>query len=80
MDRMLTISEASSKYKISKSTLYRLIKNDPHFPWQNVGEKKKFILSDPLIKRWLAQRSVKQEIIKLPSHTVIIRRFINGKK
>ncbi|MFP5387568.1 MAG: hypothetical protein ACLGHN_15945, partial [Bacteriovoracia bacterium] len=68
------------KYKISRSTLYRLIKNDPNFPWQNVGEKKKFILSDIQIKHWLANRSIKQEIIKFPSHTVVIRRFIHGKK
>lgn len=80
MNRNLTVREASQKYKISKTTLYRLIRNDPHFPWSNIGEKKKFILSDSLLKRWLAQRSVKQEIIKLPSQTIIIRRFINGQK
>lgn len=80
MDRMLTINEAASKYKISKTTLYRLIRSDPQFPWQNVGEKKKYILSDPLLKRWLAKRSARQEIIKLPSHTIVIRRFINGIK
>lgn len=80
MEQMLTIREASLKYRISMSTLYKLIHSDPQFPWNNIGKKKKYILSDPLIKLWLAQRSIKQEIIKLPSQTIIIRRLINDLK
>jgi len=80
MSRKLTIIEVAQQYKISKSTLYRLIKSDPQFPWFNVGEKKKFIILEDQLKRWMFQRSIKQEIIKLPSQTIVIRRFINGKQ
>lgn len=80
MNRMLTINEVAQQYRISKSTIYRLIRSDPQFPWLNIGEKKKFILFEDQLKRWLHQRSIKQEIIKLPSQTIVIRRFINGQK
>jgi predicted DNA-binding transcriptional regulator AlpA len=80
MDQLITIKEASLKYRISRSSLYRLIRDDPQFPWQNVGAKKKLVVSEILLKRWIAHRSIKQEIIKLPSQTILIRRFINGSK
>ncbi|MFY7994175.1 MAG: helix-turn-helix transcriptional regulator [Bacteriovoracaceae bacterium] len=80
MNRTLTINEVAQQYRISKSTIYRLIRNDPQFPWLNIGQKKKFILFEDQLKRWLHQRSIKQEIIKLPSQTIVIRRFINGEK
>lgn len=78
MDRFLTIKETALRFKVSKSSLYRLIRGDPTFPSRNIGHKKKFVIREADLADWLASRSIREEIIKLPSHTVVIRRIRNG--
>lgn len=80
MDRFLTVKDTALKFKVSKSSLYRLIRGDPTFPSRNIGNKKKFVIRESDLTEWLETRSIKEEIIKLPSHTVIIRRIRNGKE
>jgi predicted DNA-binding transcriptional regulator AlpA len=69
-----TIKEISETYKISKSSLYRLSKDDPTFPAFNIGLKKKIVINHTEFKVWIKSRNIKEEIFKLPTGTIYIRR------
>lgn len=77
---LATIKEISEQFKISKSSLYRLSKEDPSFPAFNIGLKKKIVINVSELKLWIENRNIKEEVIKLPSGTIWIRRKTYEKK
>jgi len=76
MDEYLTIKEVSKKYKISISSLYKLSKLDPSFPAVNIGLKKKIVVNKSNFIQWINHKNFKEELIRLPSNTIIFRRRI----
>jgi AcrR family transcriptional regulator len=81
MKNYLTIREVAELLGISKSSIYRIIHSDPKFPVLNAGVTKKFICDELDLKKWLLERTIKEEVIKLPSYTIhIVRRQNHAKK
>ncbi len=58
--RFFTIKEISTMYGISQWLIYHHIKNDPTFPFLNVGIKKKLLIELKVFEEWLALRTRKQ--------------------
>ena len=77
METYLTIKELSKQFKISLSSLYRLASEDPSFPAINIGLKKKIIVNQASFHNWMQRKNYKDELIKLPSNTIIFRRRIH---
>lgn len=77
MKQYLTIKETSEKYKISKSSLYRLVQNDPTFPAFNIGLRKKVVVDNRRLSNWIKNKNYREELIRLPSNTIIFRRRIH---
>lgn len=53
---LLSVNEVSRIYKLSKDTLYTLIKTDPTFPCLNIGPRKNYRIPADQFKAWLDQR------------------------
>jgi predicted DNA-binding transcriptional regulator AlpA len=54
--KLLSVSEVSKRYSLSKFTIYHLIRSDPTFPAVNIGPKKNYRIQSDLFKIWLDQR------------------------
>lgn len=54
--KLLSVSEVSRSFSLSKYTIYCLIKSDPTFPAVNIGPKKNYRIQMDLFKNWLEQR------------------------
>lgn len=76
MNEFLTLKEVSTRYRISLSSLYRLARGDPGFPAINVGVRKKIIINQFELERWISKKNFKEELVRLPSNTIFFRRKI----
>lgn len=54
--KLLSVDEVSKAYKLSRYTIYTLIKSDPTFPCLNIGPKKNYRIPSDLLKTWFEQR------------------------
>ena len=54
--KLLPVAELCREHKISKYTIYTLIKTDPTFPAINIGPKKNYRIQMDLFRSWLEQR------------------------
>lgn len=72
----LTVHEVAKKYKISTKTIYKHIKNDPTFPYVNIGIKKRYMIDEEFLRSWIFKRTYKEqhELFSIPSADSIIRR------
>ncbi|MFT6630092.1 MAG: putative DNA-binding transcriptional regulator AlpA [Bacteriovoracaceae bacterium] len=70
-----SVKEASQILSVSKSSLYKLFKNDPTFPAVNIGVKKKIVIHKVKLNKWISERNYEIELIRLPSNRItFIRR------
>lgn len=53
----LSVSRLTSLRPITKGTVYEWIQTEPSFPWQNIGLKKKLVVSLPKFDEWIIWRS-----------------------
>lgn len=67
----------ASRYGISKSTLYDLIRSDPNFPYVNVGLKKKIMINAVEFDSWLQSRTKEQKAahFKLPTADELLKKY-----
>lgn len=57
----VSVKDLASRYGVSKSTLYELIRTDPSFPYKNVGLKKRLIIDAAEFESWLNSRTQRQK-------------------
>ncbi len=69
--RLLTVAETSRQYNVSKTSLYNLIRSDPHFPSVNLGLKKRFYIDEGKFEEWYRLRSKKQKLTHLSIPTTV---------
>ncbi len=77
MEKYLSVKETSALLKLSKTSIYRLAKSDPSFPARNVGLKKKIVINRIDLEKWIKNKNIHEELIRLPSNTIIFRRRIH---
>lgn len=74
---LVSVKTIASRYGISKSTLYEMIKIESDFPYVNVGLKKKIMIKAPEFDSWLHSRTEKQKsmLLKLPTAEHILEKY-----
>ena len=53
---LLSIKEVMTEFKLTRYTVYTLIKTDPSFPCLKVGPRKNYRIPSHLLSMWLEQR------------------------
>ncbi len=59
--RFLSIKEVCQMYAVSNWVIYQHIKNDPTFPYLNVGLKKKYIIDRVDLGKWMNERTKREK-------------------
>ncbi len=57
----ITVKEAAKILMMSKWSVYQLIKTDPHFPYSNVGIKKKLLIDKTKLESWSLKRTFEEK-------------------
>lgn len=67
--KLYSIKEVAKMYGISQWLIYGHVKNDPTFPYVNVGMKKKLLIDIKQFERWIHKRTKRQveENFNLPT-------------
>lgn len=63
--RYRSVKDVSKVYGISIWTIYELIKSDPHFPYRNIGLKKKLVVDVEAMEAWLTERTKRDRQIEM---------------
>ena len=74
---LLTVKELSSRYGLSRASIYEFIKHDPTFPYQNVGMKKKYVVNAEAFNVWLEERTKaeKKAHFRIPDAKELMERY-----